>query len=116
MPSVFDDLAGQTFATVANLMGVAAVWRSSRKVHGEGTVLFKDPTEVQEIGEQAGIDYNPAATVVEYYEGTFPGLKEASDKNRTPQFLMVEDKKYSVLRVSRIHDGRTYLAYLEPAL
>lgn len=113
MPTKFDRLAEQTFTTITNLMGEDAVWQSSNNVEIHGRVLFKDPTEPIKIGDAENYEYRPSSVTVEYYIGTFLGLREAVDRGST-EYIKVRDRKYLVMDISTKFDGQTYVAQLEP--
>ncbi|GHT47877.1 hypothetical protein AGMMS49965_26070 [Bacteroidia bacterium] len=109
----FDLLAGHVFSTVTDLMGENAVWHKSNKIQVEGKVLFKNPTEPLEIGDTERWNYRPTTATLEYYEGTFDGLKQVVDKKRTA-FLTVRGQKYTVAEVTTKFDGKTFIAHIEP--
>ncbi len=111
----FDDIARQAFREVASVMGEKAVWHSSNG-SGDiaGEVLFKDPSEAEQIGGPEQYDYRPNGPVIEYYAGTFDGLKELVDTEATVECITGHGQTYSVRTVDKIGDGNTYKAYLEP--
>ena len=109
----FDNLAGQVFSTVTNLMGESAVWQKSKSKQVEGKVLFKNPTEPLQIGDSEKHEYRPTQATAEYYKGDFEGLKKKVDA-KIPQYISVKGKKYLVVEVTSKFDGKTYVAHLEP--
>jgi hypothetical protein len=110
----FDDIAKQVFSEVASVMGEKAVWHTSNGSGDiEGTVLFKDPSEVEQIGGPEQYDYRPATPKIEYYNGTFVGLKELVD-TQTEEQITVHGQRYLILSIEKIADGNTYKAHLEP--
>lgn len=113
MAPEFDDIAKQAFSTVANLMGEDAVWLSSKGAKIDGKILFKDPSEAAQIGDSEGYEYRPNTATAEYYEGTFAGLKEASDRQEE-EYLQVRSSMYAVVAITTKFDGNTYVAHLEP--
>lgn len=108
----FDALAGQTFEHICNLMGEDAVWLASKSNVVHGRVLYKDPTEPVQIGDAESYEYRPSTTTIEYYAGTFTGLKEAIDVGNE-EFVSVRDRKYVVQSIGTKFDGNTYVASLE---
>lgn len=110
--SPFDELAGQVFTSISNLMGVDAVWHSSTGQTVTGRVLFKNPTEPMQIGDSEGFEYRPNTTTAEYHADVFPGLKEAVD-NQSAEFVNIETRCYLVIDVTTKFDGRTCIAHLE---
>lgn len=106
----FDDLAGQAFAHISNLMGESAVWLSSN--HILGSVLYKDPTEPTQIGSEESYEYQPSTTTIEYYSGVFDGLKQSVDAGDS-EYVFVRGQKFLVTSISTKFDGKTNVAYLE---
>lgn len=109
----FDELAGQTFEHITNLMGEDAVWLASESQQVHGKVLYKNPTEAMQIGDAESYEYRPNTTTIEYYEGTFTGLKESVDAGKE-EFVTVRDCKFIVESVGTKFDGNTYIANIEP--
>jgi hypothetical protein len=108
----FEQLAGQVFSTITDLMGEDAVWHSSKgDIKGNG--LFKDPSQPVVIGKNEGYEYLPAEAAFEYYAGSFSGLKE-SVKERNEEYFTVRAKKYLVAEITSKFDGKTYVAHLNP--
>lgn len=109
----FDELAKQAFSAVSNLHGEEAVWLSSlSSCNISGKVLFKNPTEPQVIGDSEGYEYRPATASAEYYEGCFPGLREAVDAG-SQETLMIRGQAYSVVSIETKFDGKTYVLHLD---
>lgn len=108
----FDALAGQTFEHISNLMGEDAVWLASKFKLIHGQVLYKDPTEPVQIGEAESYEYRPSTAAIEYYAGTFAGLKQAVDAGNE-EFISVRDRKYMVQSIATKFDGKTYVASLD---
>ncbi len=115
MSNFFDGLAKQTFDRVNTIFGTDAVWLSgkSRRTKEAGKVLFKDPTEPVQIGSAEKYEYRPETATLEYYTGTFDGLKKAVD-NGTDQYIRVNGQKYHVIQITTKYDGQTFVAHLEP--
>lgn len=114
MEPLFDEFAKQAFTAVSNLHAVGAVWHSSEGAKVEGRVLHKNPTEpVQKIGDSEQYEYRPSDNTAEYYEGTFPGLKQAVDEGKE-EYLEIAGRMYHITDVSTKFDGKTYVTYLEP--
>ena len=109
----FDNFAGQVFLTVTNLMGENAIWQKSKSKQVEGKILFKDPTEPIQIGDIEKYDYRPTQATVEYYKGSFDGLKRKVDA-KIPQYMLVRGKKYLITEITSKFDGKTYVAHLKP--
>ena len=114
MNTDFDNLAGQVFSTVIELMGDNAVWHRSKSKTVEGKVLFKNPTEPLKMGETEQYEYRPTQATAEYYNGDFEGLKKKVD-NKIPQYMSVRGNRYLVTEVTTKFDGKTYVAHLEPS-
>jgi hypothetical protein len=109
----FDDMAAQTFSTVAALMGESAVWHSSDGHEVTGKILFKNPTEPLPIGDSEQYEYRPNNVTVEYYAGTFDELKDAVDEGKK-EYITVREATYFVQDITTKFDGKTYVAHLEP--
>jgi hypothetical protein len=109
----FDDIAEQTFSTVTALMGENAVWHSSDGREVTGKVLFKNPTEPLPIGDSEQYEYRPNNATVEYYAGTFDGLKDAVDAGNK-EYISVKGDTYFIQEITTTFDGNTYVAHLEP--
>jgi hypothetical protein len=108
----FDDIAEQVFSAVTALMGENAVWHSSSGNDVTGKILFKNPTEPLPIGDSEQYEYRPNNVTVEYYAGTFDGLKEAVDAGKK-EYITVEGTTYFVQDITTKFDGKTYVAHLE---
>ena len=100
-------------SSITNLMGDTAIWLSSNQQETPGRVLFKNPTEPVQIGDSEGYEYRPSNATAEYYEGVFPGLKQAVD-NEGAEYLTVRGQMYLVTAVATKFDGKIYVAQLEP--
>jgi hypothetical protein len=109
----FDDMATQVFSTVTALMGEPAVWHSSTGCEVTGKILFKNPTEPLPIGDSEQYEYRPNNVTIEYYAGTFDGLKEAVDEGKK-EYITVGEITYFVQDITTKFDGKTYVAHLEP--
>lgn len=109
----FDKMAKMAVTAIANLMGETAIWLSSTHDTIPGHVLFKDPTEPVQIGDAEGYEYRPNNATAEYYEGVFPGLKQAVDSGAS-EYLKIRDKMYLVVSINTKFDGKIYVAQLEP--
>ncbi|MDL2289954.1 hypothetical protein LJB95_00935 [Paludibacteraceae bacterium OttesenSCG-928-F17] len=111
--SNFDRLAKQVFNRINRTFGESAVWLSGKRKRVNGTILFKDPTEPVQIGDTQTYEYRPNTVTVEFYAGTFDGLKTAVDRG-TPQYMIVREQKYLIQEVTTKFDGKTLVAHLEP--
>ncbi|MDR3133013.1 MAG: hypothetical protein LBU42_03195 [Prevotellaceae bacterium] len=109
----FDELAGQAFSTVTALMGENAVWHSSDGQEITGEILFKNPTEPLPIGDSESYEYRPNNVMIEYYHGTFEGLKEAVGAGGK-EYITARNITYFVQDITTKFDGNTYIAHLEP--
>lgn len=108
----FDGLAKQVFSNVTALMGESAVWHSSAGKEVTGNILYKNPTEPVQIGDAERYEYRPNTVTIEYYDGTFTGLKEAVDGQKS-EYITVRGQKHFVESVTTKFDGKTHIAHLE---
>lgn len=107
----FNQYQTTAFDRVTSIMGELAVWH---KEGGdiEGEVLFKDPSKKYKLG---GVDYMPPNFSLEYREGFFDQLYELT-RDEATQYVTVSGADYWVRHVDRAHDGKTFIAVLEPKL
>ncbi|UAY56261.1 head-tail joining protein [Arachidicoccus terrestris] len=112
--NLFDSIQDTAFDVVTTTFGVLAKWIP--KGGGEektAKVLYKDPTESQQIGNT---DYDAPGYTMEYKKGDFEGLKERADdgildtvsiEQRDGSFI-----SFLIQNVKLKYDGRTMVAIL----
>lgn len=113
MDNRFDRLAKLVVNSVTDLMGEPAIWLSSNRKKIPGRVIFNDPSQPVQIGDSEGYEYRPSTATAEYYIGTFPGLKQAVDAEKT-EYMVIRGQKYLVTSIDTTVDGKTYMANLDP--
>ena len=111
----FDGLAKQVFSTISrtSLMGVSAIWHSSNNTDTAGQILFKNPTEVDPIGDVERYEYRPNQCTAEYHIDTFPGLKQLVDAGNE-EYLIIDGLTYFIVEIQTKFDGKTMVAYIQP--
>jgi hypothetical protein len=110
MSNVFDALQNNSFDIITQTMGYDATW--TPLVGGAqvtARVLFKDPTEMHELGM---VEYSPVGYMMEYRRGTFDGLFE-STRNGYTEEVSVNGIAYYVRDIKSSYDGKTYRAKLD---
>lgn len=105
----FDNLQKLGFNVVTQVMGYDATWQPQDGPIQSARVLFKDPSEINEL---AGMEFNPNGFMMEYQEGYFTGLLESCRKGNV-EYVTVNDQQYWVKDVKRYYDGKTIRARLE---
>lgn len=90
-------------------MGYDATWHASG---GDqvGRVLFNDPSKKTPL---AGVQFQPDGIVMEYHDGTFPGLFELVYGGDYEQEVTINDTRYVVRHVAKEYDGKSYVARIE---
>lgn len=112
MVTPFDSFETNAYGIVAQTMGYDAVWSPYSNVSTEHTarVLFRSPSKAEEV---AGIAYAPTNYIMEFYDGSFPGLHDAVNNGGEAERVVINGVEY-YCRASRKHfDGRTYCVTLE---
>lgn len=105
----FDRAAKTAVHRTLSVMGYDCFWTpGSGGTEQQGRVHFKEPTAKETI---ASIDYQPGDVWMEYFEGTFDGLKAAVDSG-SYEHVTMNGTRYLVRAVTRTFDGRTYKATL----
>lgn len=108
----FDRAAKTAVHRTLSLMGYDAFWTPcSGGSEQKGRVHFNEPTSKDKL---ADVDYQPGDLRMEYFEGTFQGLKASVDAGRS-EFVTIKDIQYFVRAVTRDVDGRLYKATLVKA-
>lgn len=111
--SLFDDIQKAAFSTTLTVFGDKAVWVSSvTQEEHTADVHFKNPNDLVSIGSQDKFEYRPYDYTVEYYQGSFPGLKE-SVENGSIEKLTVNGFNLIIREVRAKFDGKTLTAYAE---
>lgn len=114
MPNIFDDMQEKAFGVVTKTMGYDAAWKTF-----SGRVLFNEPTDYKSLGGKGTGDSDIAKYInktfdMEYFEGVFPGLFEASRVAKAiPEQVTVNGVDYYVRSIERKFDGKNYIAKLE---
>jgi hypothetical protein len=113
--SLFDRIAKTVVSSVTSVMGDLAVWvPSNGGIDQNGKVLYNCPDKEATIGDSKQFEYAPSKYSIEYFEGQFPGLKEAVDSGNV-ESIRVRGLWFDVIQVNKIWDGQTYAAYLRPS-
>lgn len=121
----FDKLANSVFRTTTSVMGYNCSWLPSDGSSEEPIVAkihFKYPAreiETSELGSGVNqLGFMPEYPFIEYLEGDFPGFKESVDKT-SDEYLTITQfgtddlvGYFKAREVYQIHDGRTYIAFL----
>lgn len=118
MHTPFDDIAKSAFTATLDVMGErdGATWLMSSGGEMQGRILFRNPSEPVQIGQTDTYELRPCAATAEYYEGTFPGLKQICDKQSCFEKLVVRGDTYLIREVVTKYDGKTYVAHLDPCI
>lgn len=127
MANAFDSMESNLFRTTTNVFGYDASWIPSGSTDGApltAVVHLKDPNKLGDKYEHERVDFKVKQPVMEYFEPAFPGLMESVETtgggaqeivsinvstNSTPVL-----KQFYVTEVTKIWDGKTYLAILIP--
>ncbi len=116
MANLFDSLQDKTFDVAANTMGYPATWQpTAGGPIQSATVLYKDDTQKYEI---SNMEYQPTTWRMEYRYPHFAGLKESVDSTVDETVIITlpgGETDFYVRRVESLFDGKTFVAYLEPA-
>ena len=107
--SNFDAIQEAAFSTVHNVYGDVALWTSNNNLSGDVLVNAKNEKETIDTG----IGYEGAQYVLEYYEGTFPGLYEKVKKGKTTEYFTVNGINLVNMpqAIEKMWDGKTYKIY-----
>ena len=112
MENFFDGIQKQAFTIVSNTMGYNAVWvPSNSEVSQTARILFKDATETAKLLQ---IEYDPERAIMEYYVGSFTGLKPLVDA-KSDEYLTISTIQYLVDDIEVKEDGKTFLAHIRKA-
>ena len=112
MVTQFDEYKQMAFSHVLAVMGEDAVWESSTGAVETGRILFKYPTQPENIGSADTCEYPPETPSAEWFMDTFTGLKELSD-TQNDEYLIIRGERYFITKVETKVDGDTYIASLE---
>lgn len=117
MSNLFDGVQKTAFNVVTNTMGYDGSWTPS--VGGStqtARILFKNPDEAWGIGNsdtaKDEIEFYPGDVMIEYFIGSFTGLKEAVNDNKT-ETVVIEGDNYQVRSVRAKKDGKTLYGVLK---
>lgn len=109
MENLFDGIQHKAFTIVSNTMGYNATWTpSNNNTSLTARVLFKDATETAKLLQ---IEYDPERAIIEYFEGSFTGLKPLVDA-KSDEMVTISNVQYVVDEVEIKEDGKTYLAHM----
>jgi len=121
----FDSLANKVFAVTTSVMGYNCAWLPSSGLLEEPLVAkihFKDPArevETSELGSGINqLGFMPEYPFIEYLEGAFDGLKDSVDQTFDEYLTITQFTTgdlvgyFKVREVYQIHDGRTYIAFM----
>lgn len=116
MGNLFDSLQDNTFDVATNTMGYPATWQpSAGGPQQTAKVLYKDDTQKYELGS---VDYDPYTWRMEYRYPFFSGLKLSVDSNENETVIITlpaGDTEFYVRKIDSLFDGKTFIAFLEPA-
>jgi hypothetical protein len=112
MSNPFDSLQGAMFNTVTGTMGYDATWLpSSGGEQQMAKVLYNGPTEKEKLFDA---NYDPDKRMLEYKDGSFPGLFELVRTNDILEEITIVDiGTFYVKSVKKKWDGKTYEAQIE---
>lgn len=109
MENLFDGLQKTAFAVVSNTIGYNGSWTPSNdNLSQTARILFKDATETAKLLQ---IEYDPERAIMEYYIGSFAGLKPMVDA-KSDEFVTISNVRYFVDSVEIKEDGKTFLAHI----
>lgn len=107
--NLFDGIQDLLFNQTLDVFGFTASWSPSNGgAVITGRIHFRNPTTKEVL---AGAEFHPSDPYMEYYEGSFPGLKAAVDAGRT-EYIVVNSTSYGVKEITKKADGKTYIAKL----
>jgi hypothetical protein len=113
MTTPFDGLEAACFNSVLATMGKPAVWTPNGSVIPKtGNVLFNNPTDSRKMAE---LDFDPDQNRMEYYIGTFDGLKESVDAGLVKEYVTIGTDVWYISKVTKLYDGWTFIATLDIA-
>jgi hypothetical protein len=117
MANLFDTVQKIAFGIVSNTFGYTAKWTPSTGGNeNTAIVLYKDATEAHGLSD---VDYNIERFLMEYQYGDFKGLKQAVANGETERVsIELSDgllKPFIVRRIETKYDGKTIVAFLNPA-
>jgi hypothetical protein len=110
--NAFDSLQGAMMDTVANVMGYDVTWLPSTGGEQQlAIVLYNGPTEKEKLFDA---NYDPDKRMLEYKDGSFPGLFElVRTNNSLEEITIVGIGTFYVKSVKKKWDGKTYEAQIE---
>ncbi len=116
MGNLFDSLQDNAFDVTTNTMGYPATWQpAAGGPQQTATVLYNNDTQKYEL---SNMDNQPYAWRMEYRYPHFLGLKSSVDQNENEVVeitLPGGETEFYVRRIDTAVDGKTFIAYLEPA-
>jgi len=115
----FDGLSDRVFDACEKTMGYNASWTPSQGGSTQtARVLFKEPTQDEEIGEYAD-SYIQRTFFMEYWDDDFTGLETAVN-NDVRETVTISfnggDRTFYIRAVHRKYDGRNFKARIEEIL
>lgn len=112
--SFFDDIQKTAFDVTRAVFGFSASWDpSDGSPSFTGMVNLQNPSELAQL---SGVFYDPSSWEMEYYEGDFKGLFEIVRSKASIETITVNDQLFQVKSISKIHDGKTFKAELQPLI
>lgn len=112
MENLFDSIQASVFSVVSGTMGYTASWMPLNNAPEQtARVLVKDASETAKLLQ---IEYDPQRAIMEYYFGSFEGLKQSVDA-RNDEYLLISGARYIVDDIEAKNDGKTYFAHLRKA-
>lgn len=123
MPNFFDRQSAILHGITTRIMGFDAVWiePAAEQEEGEPPIEPVEPVEhrarvnVREASKEeqiAGVAVMYEHVIMEYYEGSFPGLFQLILDGESPVVTIEGKGTYTVRTINKHYDGRTYRAIL----
>lgn len=108
--NLFDGLQAAAQRIVTTTFGDSATWIPLAGGSYTGDVLYNEPTQKEQVGDQ---DYITGRPRMEYLDGLFPGLLD-SVLDKAPETVTVNGTTYACMWGERKYDGKTIIIYLDP--
>lgn len=113
--NIFDRAKSLAYKATTAIMGYDAEWYDDDSEETfTARVHFKYPTPKEEL-LPSDIYYMPTEPIMEYFEGSFPNLKQKVDENSNQEVFIDGIGNFYVRSIIRKYDGDTLVAILTPA-